>query len=180
MSDRSVSDDRPILSFRSWLMQRVDRAKRFLLPFSIGVLVVPVGSCLINETTFADALVGPLLLSDTAGVADVIVVPAAGVTAACTPNLNSVRRTLLAARLFREGRAPLVMFSGGVPTGLKCPVARVMSELAQFVGVPADRQRLEIVSGRLGRTRSSARRSSGRCRHNGCCWSRTGCTWRER
>ena len=90
----------------------------------------------INRTAFADRLVSPLLLSDTPGQADAIVVLGAGVLGQCEPNLNAVRRTLLAARLWRAGRAPILLTTGGAPAGMRCSVGRVMADLAVEVGVP--------------------------------------------
>src|SRR5688572_21423285 len=112
------------------------RVRRWLLPFAVGLATVPLTAYVVNHSAFPDRLVAPLLRPDTAGRGDVIVAPAAGVTAACTANLNSVRRVLLAAKLYREGRAPLVMFSGGRPdNGPPCAVAAVMAKLAESVGV---------------------------------------------
>lgn len=118
----------------------------WLLPFAFGVLLTPLVAYAINETRLADAIVGPLVLPDTTGRADAIVVPGAGVTAACSPNLNAIRRTLLAARLWHEGRAPFVLFSGGVPEGVGCSVAAVMADLARVAGVPSDRLLIEAGS----------------------------------
>src|SRR5688500_15463787 len=72
----------------------------------VGVALVFGVRKVINRGTWPDRLVGPLLLADTSGPADVIVVPAAGITGACTPNLNSLHRVLLAARLLDAHRAP--------------------------------------------------------------------------
>jgi uncharacterized SAM-binding protein YcdF (DUF218 family)/lysophospholipase L1-like esterase len=105
----------------------------------VGVALVLGARYSVNHSTWPDRVVGPLLLSDTSGPADVIVVPAAGVTAACTPNLNSIHRVLLAAKLFAAHRAPLMLFSGGTPTGMSCTVADVMAAFARSLGVPADR-----------------------------------------
>jgi uncharacterized SAM-binding protein YcdF (DUF218 family)/lysophospholipase L1-like esterase len=112
----------------------------------VGVALVFGVRKAVNRGTWPDRLVGPLLLSDTTGLADVIVVPAAGVTGACTSNLNSIQRTLLAARLFDEHRAPLVLFSGGIATGTSCAVADVMAALARRLGVPSERILVERAS----------------------------------
>jgi uncharacterized SAM-binding protein YcdF (DUF218 family)/lysophospholipase L1-like esterase len=110
------------------------------------VLLMPAVALVVNNSRFPDVLMGPLLVKDTAGSADAIVVLAAGVTAACTPNMNAVRRTLLGARLYHEKRAPIVFISGGLPEGLGCPVAEVMADLARVAGVPADRIQVENTS----------------------------------
>jgi uncharacterized SAM-binding protein YcdF (DUF218 family)/lysophospholipase L1-like esterase len=118
---------------------------RRLVWFVFGALSLIAARELTNRLAWPDAVVGPLLLQDTSGAADVIVVPGAGLSAACTPNLNSVRRTLLAARLYKAGRAPFLLFSGGRPRAgdLACRVGRVMANLAIEVGVPADAVRVE-------------------------------------
>lgn len=112
----------------------------------VGVVLVFGVRKAVNRGTWPDRLVGPLLLSDTSGPADVIVVPAAGVTAACTSNVNSLHRVLLAARLFEQHRAPLLLFSGGTPSGMSCAVADVMATLARRLGVPAERILVETAS----------------------------------
>lgn len=119
------------------------------LPFHVGVLcgilLIFGGRELVNRTTLADRLVAPLLVRDTAAAADAIVVPGAGVTGPCVPNLHAVRRVLLAAKLWREHRAPIILFTGG--TGqTECPVAGAMANLAREIGVPAEALRLETAS----------------------------------
>ncbi len=100
-------------------------------------MLVFVARLFINEARFADRLVAPLLVSDTASPADVIVVMGAGVLAECTANDNSVRRVLLAARLWRERRAPRVLFTGGRGEGVTaCTVAEAMARLARDIGIP--------------------------------------------
>lgn len=75
-----------------------------------------------------------------------IVVPGAGITEACTANLNSLRRVLLAVRLHRQGRAPAILFTGGVPEGSQCSVAGVMEALAREIGIPATSMHVEALS----------------------------------
>lgn len=100
---------------------------------------------LINRTTLADVLVAPLLLTDTIGKADAIVVLGAGVVGGCIPNQYAVRRVLLAARLWRERWAPLVVFTGGSIEGT-CPVAVAMAQMAGAVGIPESAIRVETTS----------------------------------
>jgi uncharacterized SAM-binding protein YcdF (DUF218 family)/lysophospholipase L1-like esterase len=123
----------------------ITRAPRRLVWFALGILSLLAARELTNRMAWPDALVAPLLLADTVGGADVIVVPGAGVTEACTPNLNSIRRVLLAVRVYRAGRAPLVLFSGGLPRsgGVHCAVADVMARLAEEVGLPSAVIRVE-------------------------------------
>jgi uncharacterized SAM-binding protein YcdF (DUF218 family)/lysophospholipase L1-like esterase len=121
-----------------------------------GVIIVLVGRFLINSTMVADRMLMPLLLTDTAGTGDVLVVMGAGVVGACTPNLNAVRRVLLGARLWREKRAPIMMFTGGSgPPG--CPVGDVMARLAREVGVPESAM---IVETRSRTTKENADQSA--------------------
>jgi uncharacterized SAM-binding protein YcdF (DUF218 family)/lysophospholipase L1-like esterase len=120
--------------------------RRWLLAFLLGIAAVHVSRFAINRSRFPDKLVSPLFLSDTQGVADVIVVPGAAATGLCTPSLNSLRRVLLAVRLYREGRGRLVLFSGGASTGHPCAVADVMARTAREVGLPADVIRIENTS----------------------------------
>ena len=119
-------------------------------PFIVGVLVgfglVFVLRYAINRTSVADWMVAPLLIPDTSGPADALVVMGAGVIGTCTPNNNGVRRVMLAVRLWREGRAPTVVFTGGGPTVETCPVAVAMANFARDVGLPEDHIRVESVS----------------------------------
>jgi uncharacterized SAM-binding protein YcdF (DUF218 family)/lysophospholipase L1-like esterase len=94
---------------------------------------------LFNDTTVPDRLVSPLLIPDTdAQKADAIVVLGAGVTGPCAPNTNSVQRVLHAARAWREGWAPIVIFTGHAGTNNDpCRVADAMAKLAREIGVPA-------------------------------------------
>ncbi|HET7218520.1 MAG TPA: ElyC/SanA/YdcF family protein [Vicinamibacterales bacterium] len=130
--------------------------RNFATGIVCGVLLVFAARYAINQTTFADWLVSPLLWNDTAGKADAIVVLGAGVVGDCGNNLNGVRRVLLAARLYREGRAPRVMFTGG-PAEVSCPVAVAMAQLAADVGIPASRTIVETAS---HSTRENASRST--------------------
>ena len=114
--------------------------------YLLGIVSVLGFRAVVGKTALAHLAVRPLVVADTAGSADVIVVPGAGVTDLCTPNQNSVRRVLLAARLFRAGRAPVVLFAGGPPHGQSCSVAEVMAGLAREVGVPAERIQVETSS----------------------------------
>lgn len=118
----------------------------FVIGFLCGVLSLLGGRVLLNNTSLADHLVAPLLLEDTSGGADAIVVLGAGLVGPCVLNLNALRRVMLASRLWHDGRAPMVVFTGGSPNGLSCSVASTMAEFASALGVPHDRIRLETVS----------------------------------
>jgi uncharacterized SAM-binding protein YcdF (DUF218 family)/lysophospholipase L1-like esterase len=104
--------------------------------FLIGILTALAAASLLEHSPIPDLLMRPLMTTDTRGVANAIVVPAAGLTNFCTPNSYSLRRTILAIRLYREGRAPLIVFSGGKPEGMSCAVADVMADLARTLGIP--------------------------------------------
>lgn len=109
---------------------------RFAAGLFAGLLLVYGGRVLVNETTFADRLVAPLLRPDTAGPADVIVVPGAGVIGECIPNDNGLRRVLHAVREYRAGHGRALLIAGG--TGMAgCPVAAAMARFAIELGVPA-------------------------------------------
>jgi uncharacterized SAM-binding protein YcdF (DUF218 family) len=73
------------------------------------------------------------------------VVLGAGVVGTCEPNQNGVRRVLLAARKYREGLAPIVLFTGGVADGT-CPISTAMANLGREVGIPESAIRLEQTS----------------------------------
>ncbi len=107
-----------------------------------GVALVLLGRLAINESTIPDRLLGPMLLDDSSARADAIVVLGAGVIGECVANLNGVRRILLGAKLFKDGRAPLLVVTGGSAGG-HCPVADAMAQVARDSGVPADKILLE-------------------------------------
>jgi uncharacterized SAM-binding protein YcdF (DUF218 family)/lysophospholipase L1-like esterase len=107
-----------------------------------GVALVLLARLAINKSTIPDRLLAPLLLDDSSAQADAIVVLGAGVIGDCVPNLNGMRRILLGSRLFRDGRAPLLVVTGGSGND-HCPVADAMAQLARDSGVPEGRILLE-------------------------------------
>jgi uncharacterized SAM-binding protein YcdF (DUF218 family) len=115
---------------------RLRRWRGFLSGALFALVALVAGQELLNETTLPDRLIAGLLVPDTTGNADAIVVPGAGVTGPCAPNTNAVQRTLHAARAWREGRAPIIVFSGGTGDN-PCPIAEAMARLAREIGVPA-------------------------------------------
>lgn len=119
--------------------------KAFLAGLVCGAVVLLGLRVLVNETPAADWLVAPLLMPDNATSGDAIVAVGAGVVGTCEPNLNSLRRVLLGARLLREGRASFVLFTGG-SAQRTCPVASAMAALALEIGIPASRIRVEQAS----------------------------------
>jgi uncharacterized SAM-binding protein YcdF (DUF218 family)/lysophospholipase L1-like esterase len=100
----------------------------------------------INETEIPDRIVSPLLATDTPGQFDAIVVLGAGVVGPCLPNDHAVRRTLLGVQLWRQGRGPVLVFTGGRPRGHQCAIADIMAGFARELGVPADRIVVEAQS----------------------------------
>jgi uncharacterized SAM-binding protein YcdF (DUF218 family) len=105
----------------------------------VGGIVASVGmAILLAKTPLADVLCRPLLREDTAGSADAIVVLGAAVDERCQPNTAALRRTLLGLRLFRQGRAPRIVFTGGLGSGSSsCASARVMADFAIGLGAPS-------------------------------------------
>lgn len=122
--------------------------RRLLLAFAAGAVAAALLVALVDATDRVDWLVAPLLVPDAAGPAEAIVVPGAGVLGPrCEPNFQALRRTIAAARLFREGRAPLVVFSGGPSTAFPgCTIATSMGEFAVQLGVPREAVVLETAS----------------------------------
>ena len=121
------------------------RHRSFCTGVATGVVLVLGLRLLTNETEFADAAVAPLLVEDSVTNADAIVVMGAGVIGDCVPNLNGVRRVIHAVRLWREQRAPLLLFTGGASTG-PCPAAEAMMRLAREFGVPETAAIVETAS----------------------------------
>ena len=115
--------------------------------FLLACLTTPALVWMINRTPQAAAPAIAILRPDTSGQADAIVVLGAAVIEGCTLNMNGIRRVLLAARLYREGRAPLVFFTGGVSPGApSCAVSDAMAQLAVTVGIPIGAIRSEATS----------------------------------
>jgi uncharacterized SAM-binding protein YcdF (DUF218 family)/lysophospholipase L1-like esterase len=118
--------------------------KTFLCGALVSIALLFALRLFINRAPVADWIIAPLLMKDEPAVSDAIVVLGAGVLEGCVPNLNGVRRTLLAARLWHAGKAPVVVFTGH--SGGGCPVARAMALLAEEMGVPAAAIRQETAS----------------------------------
>jgi uncharacterized SAM-binding protein YcdF (DUF218 family)/lysophospholipase L1-like esterase len=118
------------------------RNRTFWIGMITGIALVFLAQLAINESRFPDRLIGPMLVDDSAARGDAIVVLGAGVIGDCVANLNGMRRAMLGARLFREGRAPLLVITGGAAKG-SCPVADAMARVVREFGVPEDRLVLE-------------------------------------
>lgn len=100
---------------------------------------------IVIESSFPDLLVAPLMLADTHGTADAIVILGAGVVGDCAPNLNGLRRVLLGVRLWKAGRAPSLVITGGQPVA-GCPVAESMVRIARELGVPESALTIETTA----------------------------------
>lgn len=126
-------------------MHRAGGWAGFWRGFLCAILVVFGGRLFINRTSFADRAIAPLLTQDTSAAADAIVILGAGVVGDCIPNNNAVRRVLLAAELWHQQRAPLVLNVGGSGEA-SCPVSVAAQNLARELGIPQSSLRLETVS----------------------------------
>ena len=154
MNDRLASPDPPTpgpappaeAPRRRWRWLRLRRPSRFLTGVIVGILALQGFREFVDDTTVIDDVLAPLLPMDTAGKGDVIVVLGAGVNKRCVPNNFGIQRLLTASRAYAEGRAPLVLITGGRPRGVTCTVAGAMAELGIKFGIPADRIRLENAS----------------------------------
>jgi uncharacterized SAM-binding protein YcdF (DUF218 family)/lysophospholipase L1-like esterase len=124
--------------------------RRWRGPFVLGVLVgatvILGGHWVIDNTRTADHLVAPLLISNTAGRGDVIVVLGAAVNERCSPNLYAMRRVIMARDALSAGRAPQVLITGGRAAGTPCSVADAMAALLVQLGVPRARITVETAS----------------------------------
>ena len=120
------------------------RPPSFLTGLVAGVMLVFAASTAVNRTPVADWIVAPLLVPDTTGAVDAIVVLGAGVIADCVPNQHALRRVLLGVRQWRQQPSAILLFTGG--TGAPCPVAEAMARMARELGVPDDRVRVETAS----------------------------------
>jgi uncharacterized SAM-binding protein YcdF (DUF218 family)/lysophospholipase L1-like esterase len=110
-------------------------------------LLVLVGlRYLLNNTSLVDLTVAPLLMPDTIGTADAIVVPGAGIVRECLPNQAGVHRVLAAANAWRAGRAPIVVFAGGNAPGGFGPISEAMACFAREVGIDGTRILVESTS----------------------------------
>jgi uncharacterized SAM-binding protein YcdF (DUF218 family) len=110
------------------------------------LIVLTLWWAVIEHTTLPDLLVSPLLLADSNGHGDAIVVLGAGIIGRCEPNLSALRRVLKATQVWREGRAPIMIFTGGAPTRKTCAISQVMAALAADLGVPESAIRAEGIS----------------------------------
>src|SRR4051794_24151351 len=109
------------------------RHLRFVVP---ALAIVAIASYRAR-ITIADAVVRPLLRTDTVGDAEAIVAVGRTAKLSCALDAGSVASAKLAAELFRQGQAPLVIFTGGRRARQSCTAAAAMADLARREGVPA-------------------------------------------
>lgn len=133
------------------------RRRYFVAGFLSALCAIGGGRLVVNETAMADHLVSPLVVADSADQADAIVALGGGLIGDCVLNTHSLRRTILAARLWRERRASQVLFTGGQPDRLRCSVAEVMARFAEDLGVPRSALHVENAS---ATTRENAMKSA--------------------
>ena len=110
------------------------RRAPLLVGVAIGVASVFLVRACVNATPFADWFVARLLIPDSPGTADAIVVLGAGVSGPCEPNLNSLRRVMKGVGELRSDRGPFLLMTGGTG-GPGCKVAEAMAGFARELGV---------------------------------------------
>ena len=111
-----------------------------------GAALLLAVAWVLEESPIADWVAAPLLTADSAGAADALVVFGAGLVGPCELNISGLRRAALATTLWAEGRAPIVVFTGGAPPGLDCAVSEVMANHARRLGMPGEAIRIERAS----------------------------------
>lgn len=119
------------------------RVRRILVGLALAVLLVfsspPVANRLARSLEWQHLPAGELPNADT------IVLLGGGTRAALPPRMFSEMneggdRMVQAARLYHDGKAPLIVVSGGYIEflGSTTPEAQAMQELLELLGVPAD------------------------------------------
>jgi uncharacterized SAM-binding protein YcdF (DUF218 family) len=123
------------------------RRRAYVWGFLSGAAALALLLFVLNVTALPDLLVKPLQRPDTSGEADAIVVLGAGYWRPCGLTRSAWQRTLHGVRLWQEGRAARLVFTGG-PTKESggVAVAREMADLAVRLGVPRDAVLQEVVS----------------------------------
>jgi uncharacterized SAM-binding protein YcdF (DUF218 family) len=107
--------------------------------WAAGAATIVSGILVLQVSSIADWLVRPLQRPDTHGLAEAIVVLGADAWEPCGPSVSAFRRTSEGVDLWRAGRAPLLVFTGGPTEASRgLPVASAMGDLARALGVPAD------------------------------------------
>jgi uncharacterized SAM-binding protein YcdF (DUF218 family) len=123
--------DRSLAKTLSSAIHSAGRIVRFILA-AYGLCLL-----LILYSPVADYLVRPLRVPADPRPAPAIVVLTAWVSPDGALNEQAMRRTHTAARLYREGLAPLVVMSGGDPGAASDPqAADFMAQFAGELGVP--------------------------------------------
>lgn len=121
--------------------------KPFVLGFLAGASAIVVLYVVVQVTAIADWIVRPLQRPDTGGNADAIVVLGADYWKPCGVSVPAFRRTMKGVDLWRAGRAPVLVFTGGPTRASRgIPVGVEMADLARRLGVPPDAIVLEVDS----------------------------------
>jgi uncharacterized SAM-binding protein YcdF (DUF218 family) len=144
----------------SWRETARHSAVQILVFFfcSMGAL-----SVLIVLTPFPNLLARPLMrMPSHPAPADVVVVLSGGRYADGTLTESAIRRTVMAVRLYHNGLAPMLLFTGGTCCGNSSSAG--MARLARDLAVPAAAIVLEEHS---RRTRDSARNTGALLRRLG-------------
>jgi uncharacterized SAM-binding protein YcdF (DUF218 family) len=90
----------------------------------------------VTFTPFPNWLAGRLIVPPRIESAEAIVVLGGGIEDSHTLSVISLRRTIQGIRLYRQGLAPTIIFSGG-KAGQEVAEAKVMASLAVELGVPS-------------------------------------------
>ena len=88
-------------------------------------------------TPFPNLLAGQLMIPSKIEAAEAIVVLGGGIEDSRTLSRASLRRTIHGIRLYRQGLAPVMIFSGG-SAGQEAAEGALMASLAAELGVPSD------------------------------------------
>ena len=112
----------------------------------VGALLVVALFATLTWRPVVERLAMTLAQPDTHGPVQAIVVLGGGVDPKCSPGFAMLRRTLLGIHLYKQRRAPLLTFSGGMDES-SCPEATIMASIAEDMGVPGDAVLMEKSSG---------------------------------
>jgi uncharacterized SAM-binding protein YcdF (DUF218 family) len=136
----------------SLLLQWLGRRKTAVCTALLSILLLWGASTTVVADIVLNSLEKnyPPRTAESMETADAIVV-LGGVTRGTVPGIGltdfdgGVDRVIHAARLFKAGKAPLLILTGGNAAGLQ-PESEAMAEFAAFMGVSADKMVLESAS----------------------------------
>jgi uncharacterized SAM-binding protein YcdF (DUF218 family) len=116
------------------------RWNRFARTLGIGLIVVLLISAFTPLWNRAGRAVAP---AADIGSAEAIIVLASGMAGEMTLDDESLRRTAEGVRLYQQGLAPLIVFSGGVTVNDTLSESEIRAKFARDVGIPAEAILLE-------------------------------------